>query len=150
MPDRQLLKQVLKGSGRLQPLLERAKFLEALTLRLREAIDPVMAGHICVGNLRDDTVIITADSPAWLSNIRYLAPTLLQILQQQPGLEKLRHIQFKVQPENPAAKAQVAPRRARLSTDTAHMLNEAASAIEDQDLSAALQRLSRHAPRGKH
>ena len=72
------------SDGKLQSLLERAHYLQALTRVLQEAIDPALAQHITITNLRDDTAIVAADTPAWLTKIRYLAPTILDQLQQQP------------------------------------------------------------------
>lgn len=145
MPYYQPVSQILTTPGDLQPLLERSRYLATLTQLLREAIDPVIAEHITLTNLRDDAAIITADTPAWLTNVRYLAPTLLQLLQQRPGLEKLRQIQFKVQPAGNSETTIQTVRRANLSSKSAQVLTDAASAIEDPELSAALRRLSHHA-----
>lgn len=144
MSSYQPVSKILSHPGGLQPLLERAQFLQALTQLLRESVDPVIGEHITLSNLRDDTAIITADTPAWLTNIRYLAPTLLQLLQQQAGLQKLRKIQFKVQPADGRGTSIQTPRRAKLSTQGSRSLTDAASAIEDPELSAALRRLSHH------
>lgn len=137
--------RILTASNSLQPLMERAHYLQALTRQLREAVDPVLAEHISLANLKSDTAIIIADSPVWLANIRYLAPDFLRLLQQQPGLEKLRKIQFKVQPANPAAQAQTEIRRASLSTDSAELLESTANDIQDKELAQALQRLATRA-----
>lgn len=108
-------------------------------------MDPVLAEHINLANLRDDTAIITADTPAWLSNTRYLAATFLRLLQQQPGLEKLRRIQFKVQPTNTSDQATPESRRARLSPASAEVLKSTAVGIQDTELAQSLHRLSTHA-----
>ena len=118
-----------RDSG-LQPLLERAQILQSLTRVLREALDPVIADHISLVNLDNDTAIVAADTPAWLTKVRYLAPILLQQLQQQRGLHGLRKVQFKVQPvmETPPAPP---ARRAVLSTNSAQLLDSAASGIHE-------------------
>jgi hypothetical protein len=135
-----------RDSG-LQPLLERAQILQSLTRVLREALDPVIADHISLVNLDNDTAIVAADTPAWLTKVRYLAPILLQQLQQQRGLHGLRKVQFKVQPvmETPPAPP---ARRAVLSTNSAQLLDSAASGIHDPALAAALRRLSKHSRQG--
>lgn len=129
----------------LQPLLERAHFLQALTRVLRETVDPSLAEHITLSNLREDTAIISADSPAWLTKIRYLAPILLQQLRQQPGLEGLRKVQFKVQPRSETTQAEQHPRRASLSSASAQVLASAAEGTPDPELAEALRRLSQKA-----
>lgn len=123
-------------------LLERAQYLQNLTRILREKIDPVFAEHISVTNLRADTAIIAADSPAWLSKIRYLAPVILQMLKQESGLERLSNIQFKVQPPGDSMTQAHESRQINLSTSTSEVLESAAAGISDPELADALRRLS--------
>jgi hypothetical protein len=135
------------SNGDLQSLLEQAHFLQALTHVLREAIDPALSEHITVANIRENTAIVAADTPAWLSKIRYMAPTILSILKQQSGLADLRKIQFKIQPptEPPASEhVNYEQRRATLSSASSKVLESAASGIHDPELASALRRLSRH------
>lgn len=131
------------SSGDLQSLLEQAHYLQALTRVLREAIDPVLADHITVANIRENTAVVAADTPAWLSKIRYMAPTILAILKQQSGLTDLRKIQFKVQPTIEPAIPDQEIRRASLSSASSKVLESAASGIHDPELASALRRLSR-------
>jgi hypothetical protein len=144
-------KLLTTSSGDLQSLLEQAHFLQALTQVLREAIDPVLADHITITNIRDNTAIVAADTPAWLSKIRYMAPTILAILKQQSGLTNLRKIQFKTQPptEPPASEqTDYEQRRATLSSASSKILESAASGIHDPKLASALWRLSQHKKHG--
>lgn len=143
MPKYQSVSSLLTHPGNnLQLLLERAQYLQSLTRKLREQIDPVLSDHISVINLRKDSAIIATDSPAWLSKIRYLAPVILQILQEQPGLISLSNVQFKVQPSSlPEAQLQV-QRHINLSASSAKALESAASGIDDPDLANTLRRIS--------
>jgi hypothetical protein len=126
-------------------LIERAQRLQALTEVLRAGVDPVLAGHITLVNLRDDSAIIAADTPAWLATIRYLQPTFLQLLRAQPGLAGLRQIQFKVQPASGPEPTDPAAHRAALSASGARILEGAAAGIQDPDLARALRRLATRA-----
>jgi hypothetical protein len=133
------------SKGDLQSLLEHAHYLQALTRVLREAIDPVLAEHITIANIRENTAIVAADTPAWLSKIRYMAPIILTILKQQSNLADLRKIQFKIQPPNEtlaAEQASIEQRRATLSSASSKVLESAASGIHDPELASALRRLS--------
>lgn len=134
---------LLSTSGsNLGSLLERAQYLQILTRTLREKIDPVFSEHISVANLRGDSAIIAADSPAWLSKIRYLAPVILQILKQEPGLNSLSNIQFKVQPPDTTMTQSQESRQINLSTSSSEVLESAAAGISDPELADALRRLS--------
>jgi hypothetical protein len=136
------------GEGGLQSILQRAQALQALTQILRESLDPVIADHISLVNLHGDTAIIAADSPAWLTKVRYLAPVLLQLLQQQSGLQGLRKVQFKIRPS--AETAETAPaRRASLSTDGAQLLDSTAASVSYPPLADALRRLAKQSRSGR-
>lgn len=133
----------------LQPLIDHARRLQSLTAALRQGIDRPLADHISLGNVRGDTAVITADTPAWLSKIRYLGPTLLHILQQQTGLGSLQKIQFKVAPNAASLPSSTPSHRAELSQHGADILKNAASGMDDPELAAALLRLARQANRRK-
>jgi len=141
MPKTQPVSSFLTGSH-LQSLLERTQYLQSLTRKLREQIDPLLSDHISVINVRNDSAIIAADSPAWLSKIRYLAPVILQILQEQPGLITLNNVQFKVQPSGPTEAQKLVQRRINLSTSSAQALECAASGSNHPDLADTLRRIS--------
>ena len=135
--------RILSRSGDgLQPLMERAHYLQGLTQRLRAVVDNDLAQHITVANLRENTVIITADSPVWLARVRYLAPILLQQIQRDKELETIQKIQFKVQPLDDARQPFTPTRHASLSARSSDIISSAASGIHHPDLSAALNRLS--------
>lgn len=123
-------------------MLERAHYLQSLTRLLQNSLDPTFTQHIIVANLHHDTAIVAADTPAWLSKIRYLGPIILDLLRQQPGLSRLNKVQFKVQPrDDNHAVSQV--RRATLSSASSRILESAASGICDPELASALRKLSR-------
>jgi len=130
-----------KNNG-LHSMLERAQHLQVLTRVLRETLNPALAEHVTLANFHDDTAVVTTDTPAWLTQLRYQAPIILQHLKRQPGLEGLHKIQLKIQPPSQAPILQPA-RRAQLSTYSANILESAANCTQDSELSDALRRLSK-------
>lgn len=145
MPPKSVAKFLSSQNSSLRTLLERAQDLQRLTAMLRNivrnGISPELSEHVRFANLRDDTAVISTDTPAWLTQLRYQAPVILQHLKQQPGLQGLRKIQFKIEPPAQAPILQPA-RRALLSRYSAEILKSAASDTEDTALSEALKRLS--------
>ncbi len=131
------------SGGSLQPMLERAYFLQSLTRNLREVVEPALAGHISITNLRDNTAIVAADSPAWLSKLRYQAPVILHQLQQLPGLEHISKVQLKVQPVAEAPPEVHPPRHANTSNIGSQALASTANGMADDELADALRRLAR-------
>jgi hypothetical protein len=133
-------------SGRdsaLNSLLERTQYLRQLTQALRDSLDAQLAEHVTVANLREQTAVITTDTPAWLTQLRYQAPTILRLLKTFPGLENLQKVQFKIQPTSNTPPTGPS-RRATLSTASAQFLQSAALSTEDDALAEALYRLSQH------
>lgn len=126
----------------LQPLFAHAHQLRSLNRMLRGALGEPLGPHVSLCNVRTDTAIVAADSPAWLTQLRYLAPTVLHILQTQPGLESLRKVRFKVQPASEPAEPAAPPRRASLSPSGAEILKSAAEGMQDPKLAEALRRLA--------
>ena len=127
----------------LTPLLERAQYLQQLTQALRDSLDAQLAEHITIANLREETAVITTDTPAWLTQLRYQAPNILRLLKAFPGLENLQKVQLKIQPASNTPPTGPS-RRASLSTASAQFLQSAALSTEDDELAEALYRLSQH------
>ena len=143
MPPKRTIAGILAASDSgLQALFSRANRLHALSQTLQQALGEPLGAHVALVNLRDDTAIVAADSSAWLIQLRYQAPMVLNILRQQTGLESLRKVQIKVQPISAPPEAPPA-RRASLSQRSAETLASAATGIDDPALADALRRLAR-------
>ena len=143
MPSRTVAKILSRQDNALSALLEHAQYLQQLTQALRDSLDTRLAAHVTVANLREQTAVITTDTPDWLTRLRYQAPTILSLLRTLPGLQKLQKVHFKIQPAS-LGPLPAPPRRANLSVSSAHFLKNAAFGTEDPELAEALYRLSRH------
>ena len=149
MPTKSVAKFLSGKNSSLNTLIERAQHLQKLTRILQNVLQNIshdanaaqLAKHVTFSNLRDDTAVISTDTPAWLTQLRYQAPIILQHLKQQPGLQGLRKIQFKIQPSSQAPILKPA-RRAMLSNYSAEVLRSAADGTDDTELADALRRLS--------
>jgi hypothetical protein len=125
----------------LQTLLDRAVALDGINQRMLRNLPSPLNEHVCFANVREDTAIIMADSGTWLTRIRYLGPEILQFLRQEPGLARLKKIQFKIQPLTHTPEPSVV--RPQLSENAAELLMSTAKVIDDPKLKAALHNLSR-------
>ncbi len=140
-PTRPIASLLQSHEGQLQPLLERARRLQAVNTILREALGTPLGEHVTLCDVREERAVLQADSPVWLTQLRYQAPAVLHVLRQQPGLAGLRQVQFKIQPASEPPPAPP-PRRAKASVEGAALLSETASHIPDQALADALRRLA--------
>jgi len=135
---------VLKRSpDTFQAVLNHTQRLEALNRTLRGCIPAPLNQHCQVANLRDNILILHADSSAWALKLRYSSRVLLQQLRQR-GVPGLNAIEVKVRPHNAAIRRPEKIRHAHMSGKTAQLLDSIASDISDDRLKVALQRLARH------
>jgi hypothetical protein len=135
-------------------LLTAGKALASMDARLVEqkilleqvrSILPLSMAEHCVWanpNSKGD-LILMVDSPAWASRLRYLSPKLS--LQLRQNGHPVRRIQVKVTILNMSPMQQKKIRRANpLSISNAQILSSVAESLDDEKLSSALLRLSRH------
>jgi len=131
-------------TGPLELTIQRGKKLQQLSRLIQNTLDPEMAAHCQLLNLRNSSLIMACDSTAWATRLRYHVPTLLQALQQS-GLSGVADIQIRVSPvvQPPQQRAK---KRAVLSTDAAYCIQQCAQSVTDPALSRALQQLARRKP----
>lgn len=134
-----LLKQ---PSELLQTLITKSQLLSHLTNLLHQKLDPVLTKHCQVANLREQTLVIEIDSAAWVTQIRYRIPELLEKLQSHDEFRGLQKIEYYIHPtttEKLATKQML-----RLSTENAKILIETADSLPATALKRALYHLATH------
>lgn len=128
-------------SAGLQTLLERAAILKTINEHFIQQLPAPLKDHLCLANIRDDAAIIMADSGAWLTQARYQGSEILNILRQEPGLEQLKKLLFKITPPQSSHHEPVV--HPQMSEGTAELLMSTAKVIDDPKLKTALHKLSR-------
>jgi hypothetical protein len=122
--------------------IQRGKKLQQLARRVQSALDPELASHCEVLNLRGNSLILATDATVWATRLRYQLPTLLRSLQQYPPLKDLNDIQIRVKPATVQPSLQ-RKHQIHLSADSAYCLQQCAESIDDKALSQALHRLAK-------
>ena len=141
MPIKSVTAILAGRNDNLQTLLDRAAIIDGINQRLLRYLQPPLNQHVCLANVREDIAVIMADSSVWLTRARYQGPEILTLLRQEPGLERISKLHFKIQPltlhaDRPASRPQ-------LSENAAELLISTAKIINDPQLKAALHKLSR-------
>lgn len=95
----------------LQQLWEKNLHLQQINQTLPNILPKPLAQHCRVVNLREQTVVIYADSAAWATRLRYLIPTVLQAWQQQSfDITKIEiRVHLEAMAPNPAPPTVVEP-----------------------------------------
>lgn len=132
----------LLGGSQYASLLHRARALMALEARIRELLPPPLNDHCRLLAIRDDTLVLAADSPVWASRLRFHGPLLVKQLS-RPRTLKLSTVRVRVRP--PEAIATTPDRRRtanRCGAAGTTAIQQAAQTISDPELKTALLRLA--------
>ena len=142
MPLKSVSRILAAKNDNLQSLLNRAAILDGINQRLLRFLPSPLNQHVFLANIRgEDTAVIMADSSAWLTRARYQGPEILKLLRQEPGLQRINKLHFKIQPPVDHAERPACP--PQLSENAAELLISTAKTIDDPELKAALHKLSR-------
>lgn len=131
----------LLKNGKLGNILKKAQLLSQWQTYLVE-IDPELAQHCQVANLREAELIIEVNSAAWGMRLKFLTPELLKKLNAKNPEQPCKQIRYFI---HPAYQEKKIPTRVRpaMSAESAQVIAEAAADISDPVLKAALLRLAR-------
>jgi hypothetical protein len=123
-------------------LLSRARVLGELDALVHELIPAPLNGHCRVLAMRDDTLVVAADSPVWAVRLRYQTSQLVKQLASVSSV-KPRTIQVRVRASEPQLSgSRFAQVRQTLSRRNSMVLQQAACSVSDAGLKAALLRLA--------
>lgn len=132
----------LLGSTALGGVVEEARSGDRVLAALRRALPADLAAHLSAAHLRDATLIVVADGPAWATRLRFLEPELKAALDARTR-RVVRRVTVRVGPP-PAAPRAPGPKPSRpLSAAARAALEAGAEQVTDPRLAAALRRLAR-------
>jgi hypothetical protein len=131
-----------KQSSQLSALIEHAKQLNRLTKILRGLTPEPLSRHIAVGNISATKLTLIADSPVWLTKLRYHAPEILKPFSIQTGLPQFRDVRYKVSPTFLQKPSTIVNKNNKLSSQAIAQIESVANALEDPKLKHALLRLA--------
>jgi hypothetical protein len=133
----------LLGKSELARLLVRARALKKLDAELHDLIPPPLGDHCRILSIRDDTLVLAADSPVWAARLRFQASQLVKQLSDTRTVN-LRTVRVRVRPPESRYRAPPARKHLPISRKNSHTLRQAAREVTDPRLRAALLRLASH------
>lgn len=140
---RQLYKFLSQKKGDIADLITQARINQKLSKSLNHLLDPALADHVSLANIRAQTLVLITNSAAWASRARYFSPVLLQKLQNNSHIfGDVNKIEIQVQPAVRKNISEPPPPR-DVSTAAAKCLTATADSIENEELKAALNRLAK-------
>lgn len=133
----------LLGSEALGAMVAEARSGDRLLAALRRALPADLAAHLGAAHLRDATLVLVADGPAWATRLRFLEPELKAALDARTR-RVVRRVQVRVGPPPVSRAAPARPPVARpLSPAARAALESGAAGVADPELAATLRRLAR-------
>lgn len=127
----------------LKPLIEQANKLKNITKRLQHFLPSPLSEHVIVSNIKGNTLILQADSPAWSTRINFIATDIINYMRNEGGLAMVERLKVKVKPARMQAKMKkrtIEP----MSNTTSDLLKSVAETVGDDDLANVLERLASH------
>lgn len=150
--------EVMRGDPTLTDLLAQAGTRSGLERRIRAGVPELGGVPFNVAEVRDLSVVICTDSPEWAMRLKLLAPKILFALTGErvrqfddgtPGPSSTRQVpcrslEVRVHPKRSAKSdpPREAARKTAISAAARRQIREAANAIDDDRLRAALKRLA--------
>lgn len=124
-------------------LLKHANKLKVADTLLQRYLPVPLAGHVHVGNIKDNTLILLTDSAALSTRLQFITTEVLDYMRNTGGLAMLDRI--KVRTKFTPSKKILQKRSAnRLSEANAELLNSVAMNIGDERLEAALMQIAKN------
>ena len=127
------------GDPVLVDLIERARFLDALDLALRDALPPQLASRCRLANAHDTRLVFLASSSLVAARLRLMQDELLRCANRNPG-GRYEKLTVKVAPVPPVP-PETAPQKP-LSNAAADHLTQAARILADPELRDLFLRLA--------
>jgi len=131
----------LLGKSEVARLLARARALKKLDAELHDLIPAPLGNHCRILSVRDDTLVLAADSPVWAARLRFHTTQLVKQLSISRTVN-LRTVRVRVRPPASAQASHPARKHIPVSRKNSHALKQAAREVMDPGLRAALLRLA--------
>ena len=127
-----------KDTG-LRNLAVRVRILQKLGNALKHCIPANLAAHVEVANLRGRVLVISADSAAWATRLRYHRKAVIKHLSAECG-EEIRDMRIKISPRQELLRKVNQPKPP--GPEARQSMLDAAERIADPELAGAMRRLA--------
>ena len=138
------------GSNELLTVLSKVQAIDRLNKIFKPLLEAKFRPYCHVANLTKGVMVVLTANGAVAAQMRYQTRDLIKALHNNPALSHIKEIQFKVSPhQEPILDRPVDKTRQRnparpLSEESAKILLDMASTIEDPALREAMERIAKH------
>ncbi len=93
---------IVADTPALDALVQRARRFKALESLVRGWLPAALAPHVGLANLREDTLVLSVESAAWATKLRYEVPNLLAAAKRHEATRQVREVKIRVRVEGDA------------------------------------------------
>ena len=131
----------LLGRSQYSRLVSQTRILAALETLLQELLPEPLQARCHLLAIRDETLVLAADSPVWAARLRFHTPQLVKQLNRSQTV-KLRTIRIRVRPPEKRASTECHKTTIHRSKNSTAALQQVAQTVSDPGLKTALLRLA--------
>jgi len=141
-----LLSSIIKNQGfDASSLVKKVQLLKRLDQVIKSQLPENMSGKFEVANIRDNTLIILANSPSWATRLHYQQQQILVIARSSHEFAFIDSVKVKVSPSSSdGSKNDNSELPASHQVDGTKTLSTLIDQVDDSHLKSALERLQKH------
>jgi hypothetical protein len=125
-------------------LIDKVNQLRTFNQSLIGILDPNLAKHCEIVNIKDGAITLIADNPSWATKIRFQSPDILGRLKEKQAFKSIKSIKVLIRPKDSLLKKQKPKVKTwGLSADNAEMIKSLAGEVDNLRLKNALQKLAK-------
>lgn len=138
------LDAIVTQNSLLRQLFRQAGAHRQLDRQLKDLLEEPLRSHVRVGVMRENSLVLVADSPAWAAKLRYQVPSLHSRIASHSAFPDIQTIRVKTAHSGTPPQRGADPPQRPLSKAAAEDVRNQARDLEDPVLREAVLRLARH------
>lgn len=134
---------MIQSDSSISIVLQHIELIKSLQTIVSQNLDPELSEHCKVINLRTETLVIRTKHANWATRLRYATPNLLHAIRADSKLPNITTVRIVTIPDKEFSQAHI-KNRLMMSDKTSAELRNIAESMTDPDISACLNKLSKH------
>ncbi len=127
----------------LKSLIKKAQTIHDIEQKLKNKLDNSFSDKFELANITEDVAVLLTTSSAWATRLRYHIPFILNTLNTELNLKRIKTVRIKIAKTEPNTPATITKSN-KLSNQSASVLSLAAESIQDEALKQSLLKIAQN------
>lgn len=133
------------GNQELKSIINKVNHIERLNQKINVFLPTEFAEYCKVANFSSNKLIIITANSSIATQLRFMAPDIIQKFKKEPLLESIKEIQFKIaMPQVKRYQPRKKTKVQMLSKETANVIRDFAQSLNDEKLRKIMERIAEH------